>query len=686
MNIKNICKRIRKVLLFCGLIIAIGLASLPDSVIFAETQQSLMFFVAADGKDSNDGSIDSPFATIEKARDAIRALKSENGGNLPAGGVTVNLREGSYKRTVSFTLEQQDSGTQDVPIVYQAYNGEKVSLTGGANLEMSSFSSVTDESILQRLPVESRGKIVQLDLKTVGIADYGEILQFGMGLPSVVSPPQLYADDQAMTLARWPNEGYVRIKSVIDRGANGTKGKGGVFTYDDNRPANWKKTDDIWMYGFWKQAWADSNTKVASIDLEKKAITTVQPHKYGYDAVGKYYYYNILEEIDMPGEYYLDRSNGVLYFYPPEKMQKPEVTLSLLKQDMVVMNQVSNVTFKGITFETTCAGGFVIKDGTNVLINECSVCRTGQMAVTIDGGSNDGVSNSAIFDNGNGGILLSGGDRATLTPANHYAVNNHIYNYARINRTYTPAVRLWGVGNRAANNVVHGADHYAMNFSGNDHIIEYNEIYDVMRDSDDCGAIYAGRDFTGRGNIIRYNFIHDCKGGSTQFGATGVYLDDRFSSAEVTGNIFYNIQQSIRINGGRENVFSNNMMINVVTPIYAMGAGKSPSEELLTRLNAVPYQSEIWAQKYPRLKDILNDQPELAKYNVITNNVIYQCNKMVLNKEVAECGTSNNNVIFTEDPGFQDINNLNFNLKDDALVFKQIPEFKKIPFDQIGLN
>jgi hypothetical protein len=82
--------------------------------------------VAVTGKDSNPGTQAAPFATLEKARDTIRTLKSTSG--LPDGGVTVFVRGGEYVLADTFTLTPQDSGDANKPVTYQACKGEEVAI------------------------------------------------------------------------------------------------------------------------------------------------------------------------------------------------------------------------------------------------------------------------------------------------------------------------------------------------------------------------------------------------------------------------------------------------------------------------------------------------------------------------------------------------------------------------------
>ena len=119
-----------------------------------------------------------------------------------------------------------------------------------------------------------------------------------------------------------------------------------------------------------------------------------------------------------------------------------------------------------------------------------------------------------------------------MTPGGLVAENNHIHHYGRINRMYTPGIALYGVGNRAAHNLIHTAPHIGVMFGGNDHVIELNEIHHVCMESNDAGAVYAGRNWTMRGHNIRYNYFHHISGFEDR-GCVGVYLDDMFASAAI---------------------------------------------------------------------------------------------------------------------------------------------------------
>ena len=135
------------------LLLASGVSAGTDNL-----GQPLKLYIALNGDDRNEGTIEAPFKTLEKARDTIRQIKVS--GWLPSGDATVNIRGGDYYLTQSFLLNgAQDSGTTDSPIVYQAYPGEKVSLKGAKKLDTAKFEVVTAPAVLSRLPAEVRGKV-----------------------------------------------------------------------------------------------------------------------------------------------------------------------------------------------------------------------------------------------------------------------------------------------------------------------------------------------------------------------------------------------------------------------------------------------------------------------------------------------------------------------------------------------
>ncbi|HWB95160.1 MAG TPA: hypothetical protein VG672_00610, partial [Bryobacteraceae bacterium] len=168
-----------------------------------------MFYVAANGSDANPGTESRPFATLERARDAVRAAKGS--ASFSGGAVTVWVRAGTYPLSRTFQLTAADSGTPQAPVAYRAYRGEAAHLSGGRRI--SSFAPVTDASIRARLHPLYRDKILAADLRAQRITDFGRLVPRGFGL-SAPAALELFCNGRPMPLARWPNEGFVKIAGL----------------------------------------------------------------------------------------------------------------------------------------------------------------------------------------------------------------------------------------------------------------------------------------------------------------------------------------------------------------------------------------------------------------------------------------------------------------------------------------
>lgn len=592
------------------------------------------FYVSTNGKDTFSGTLpapnrkgtDGPFATLERARDAVRELRRRGKGALPQGGVTIYIRGGTYERRTSFALGPDDGGTARSPVAYAAYRSEDVRISGGRRL--TGFEPVSDPDALSRLPANARGKVVQCDLKAQGIIDYGKLARRGFGIATVPAALELFFNDKPMQLARWPNDGWARIASA-PAGQNS-----GVFTYDGDRPSRWKASDDIWVHGYWTWDWADSYERVTSIDTAKREIRTEPPHGvYGYTPGKRFYFLNVLEELDQPDEWYLDRRTGILYFWPPEPIERSTISVSLLESPLFVMRDVSYVSVRGITFECSRGSGIQLTGGSDCIIANCTFRNLGTNAVDISGGVHHGVISCRIHGVGESGISLSGGDRRTLTPGRHFALNNHIHHYSRWCRTYRPAIGINGVGNRAAHNLIHDAPHNAILLGGNEHLIEFNEIHHVCQQTGDAGAIYMGRDLTMRGNVIRFNYFHDIARtvteGSGFVDVMAVYLDDCFCGTTVYGNLFRRAGRAAMIGGGRDNTIENNVFIDCSPSVHVDARGRGwasfwfdgRDSTLMDRLKAVNHTQPPYSTRYPRLAVILDDEPAQAKGNRVIRNI-----------------------------------------------------------------
>ena len=638
--------------------------------------------VAPNGNDAWSGRLtqpqgnDGPFATPERARDELRKLKKQR---ALADGAVVEIRGGVYELARPLTLEAEDSGLEGAPIIYRARPGEEVRLVGG--VEVKQFQKVTDPMVLARLEPSARNHVLQASLTALGVKDLGTPTGNGNRL-------EVFFQDKPMTLSRWPNEGFVRIVDVTGGQPHKIHGipgdKVGRFVYDGDRPTRWAQEKDVWLHGYWFWDWAEQRQQIESMDLVKRTIALVPPHhSYGYRKGQWYYAVNLLPELDKPGEWYVDRPSGMLYFWPPAPIDQGKTLVSVLPR-LVEMKKVSHVTLRGLVLEACRATAVQIHDGQHIQIVGCTIRNAGSWAVEMSG-KQSAVVGCDIYETGDGGIAITGGDRKTLTPAGLVADNNHIHDYSRWNRVYRAGVSLNGVGNRASHNLIDNAPHQAISFGGNDHVIEFNEIHSVCYESNDAGAIYSGRNWSTRGTVVRCNYFHHISGFEGR-GCVGVYLDDQFSGTAIENNLFRQVTRAAMIGGGRDCTITNNVFIDCkpATHVDARGLGWAAGGRagLEAGLKSMPYQESLWAGRYPSLIHILDEDPMAPRGNVISRNICVGGRWGDLEAKAKPLVTFHNNLI-DQDPGFLDCEHGNFQLKDDSPAFSL--GFQRLPIDKMGL-
>jgi hypothetical protein len=572
--------------------------------------QAAEFYVALGGDDANPGTAEQPFATFERARQAVRQVRAQGGALTEP--VLVLIRGGEYKVTQTLELTGEDSGTEASPTLWQAFPGEEVRLIGGRRL--MGFQPVSDPAIRERLQPEARQHVLEVDLPALGITDLGP------PTPSDGPPAQLVFNHRYMPLARYPNAGeWLRIRSI----PQGTEGETkieteydshwGRFAYDDDRPERWKDVEDLWVHGYWVYDWSDQYQRVQKLDLEKREVWPEPPyHHYGYRQGQRFYFLNVLEELDSPGEWFLDRDRGRLYFWPPEPLDGAEVFFPEFNRPMVTITGAEHVHLRGLTFEAARDAAIVISGGAHNEIAGCTIRNfAGRSAVRISG-THNGIRSSDVYEVSGIGIELSGGDRQTLTPAHNYAENCEVHHVGQVWRTYHGAFSLQGVGQRISHCYVHDVPHQGIGYGGNDHLIEFCDFTRIATETGDVGVIYTGADWTYMGHEFRYNYFHNIHGPG-QLGCFTIYPDLPCGGIYLHGNIFYDVDVGFYTNSGRGMFIENNLFLGAR---WAIGFGVWKQESMfkeggawrmVENLAAVHYDQPPYGTRYPALRRLAED-------------------------------------------------------------------------------
>ena len=681
-------------------------------------------YVSPQGDDTNPGTRQKPFASVFRARDEIRTQKGA--GKLPADGVVVEMAGGRYDISETFELTAEDSGAPGAPVIYRCDREDRAWLVAGRDVPVSALQPLTDADVLARIPRDARSHVRCLDLKRAGIRYYTRLPDrfncwaFSRRYPEELgykpeygyepgrwTPMEVFCDGRELTPARWPNRDYIRIDEVIDDGEGfcSANTRPGTFAQPSlkDKLKLWAGAEELILNGYFFRDYFCYSVRVGKLDLATSSITLShglldkkhKPHQ-------RFYVHHLPEELDIPGEWVLNRATGLLCLWPPKGART--LTFPVLTDTIVRLNGASHVTIHGLGVEGGRHHAIEVTGGESNRIIACDIRNVGRDGVLVKDGRDHRVLGCDIHHTGHAGVRLDGGDRRTLTPAGHIAENNHIHHTSRLVRNYSAPLYLRGVGNRASRNLIHDIPHIAVCFMGNEHVMELNEMFSVLYETNEAGIFYTGRDWTARGNIIRYNFMHHVTG-VPDWGVNFVHLDDSASATEIHGNVCYKLERGVSICGGHENKVHDNLFVQCLNTVSLASRGIDMFENdgkggfvyddeakgwnsLTKRLIQYKWNQPPYSTRYPKLVEIFTKNPIAAPWwNEIQRNIAVDCDQHVrvpAQAEAWECVVKDN--WSGGDPGFvePDHARLDFRLKPDAEACTAIG-FQPIPLDRIGV-
>jgi hypothetical protein len=398
---------------------------------------------------------------------------------------------------------------------------------------------------------------------------------------------------------------------------------------------------------------------------------------------GKYFFENVVEELDAPGEYYVDKQSGILYFYPPEGTNMDSVVIKVpkLQRSLVEMRGASWLTLQSLSLELGRSHGISIEGGSHVTVDDCNLENiSGLSGITVGNYTYEGsrlashyaeygelpeeepsaeenglyhtVKNSTIRNIGGSGALLWAG-RISTRESGHMLFENNVV-------LHTGLLDNWGgvdgngVGIKLLHNTVKFSPAVGMGLNGPDGELAYNLICDVISDpgQNEASGVSLHHGQIAWGLRVHDNLVRDIQQTPRRAwetwmpGLTPMYfsldLIGYAPGAEITRNVVYNVPIGMGMpdNQTFPSTYANNVFVDAMLPVLAYGLNHLEYynyitiEDLLSEdadqsddvYNSGIYKT-LWRDVYPEFYDLfdylLNEKADLTQpISTVYNNLM----------------------------------------------------------------
>ena len=633
-------------------------ASLPanEGEMSTTQQKEADLYVAPDGDDANPGSFELPFATLHKARDTVRDVREAK-----EGPVVVLVRGGTYYLENPLVLAPEDSGTEDQPITYAAYPDETPIISGGRRLDVE-WRTFRDGIMLCEIPEVKAGK---LDFAQVFVNGKRQIRA---RYPNC-DPENPLVQGKGYINAAGPLSDDLEHKKVSSEDAltfptQGPKG----FSFD---PAtftkkSWAKPEEAVIQIFSKLYWGSLRWQIESIDWDRHVIwfgkggfQLSTQKRMGGEACGirsnsRFYIENVFEELDAPGEWYLDKESGILYYMPEDGLDLSAaiIEVPILKQVIAFRGSqdtpVRHVTMSGFHIrDTTCTyfelyeipsrgnwtlhrAGAVFLEGTeHCAVVSCFFDAVGGNGVFLSNyNRRNRVTGCKFTEAGESAVCLVGSRHLTLGshtafPADNLVSNNLIHDCGAFGKEIAGVFCSNTMRATISHNEIYNMPRSGICINdgfGGGHIIEYNDVYNTVRETSDHGGINSwGREWfwcathshdadsvsphragdvlmnTPETSVIRYNYVHRVDEFVGSDYRQGIVLDDGSSNYHVHHNVC--VEMAIGLREGAFRTVENNIILDPVVPV-GFHVGYDENHDVFRR-NIIVTADDVYILSWP---------------------------------------------------------------------------------------
>ncbi|MDD5674667.1 MAG: right-handed parallel beta-helix repeat-containing protein [Chitinivibrionales bacterium] len=622
------------------------------------------FYVSPTGSDQAAGTQSAPFATLAKAMAAVKTVNASM-----TGDIVVYLRGGSYMVTSTLAFAAADGGKNGFNVIYRAYPGEKPVISGGR--QISGFTGT--------------GNIKSVTIPEVSAGTW----YFN----------SLFVNDNRATRAR---------SSILTMAA--ANGAGNSFTYGGSDMTDYQNPADVMVT--WYEFFATYESYISSLNTSLKSVTLSSsfPYPLGQNSAGdgnRYFVENAYELLDSPGEWYLNRQTGVLYYYPlpGENMNAATVIAPALTQTLIQLSGTSSqkiqyLNFDGLTFSHTDPNlphtgsidnssqaashqkaAIMATNIQNCSFKNCEIAHAGEFGIWLgDGCTYDLIQNCNIHDLGAGGIKI--GTENTALDGHNTIDNNYVHDGGYIFGGATGITIFKNSYNTISHNEVCNFYYTGISVGWNwgygtstahDNIVEYNSIHDVLKGMlNDGGAIYTLGESPG--TIIRHNLIHDVNSYANGWGY-GIYGDEGSSSILIENNVVYKVNTGLyNLHYGQNNTVRNNIF--AFSANWALSIGRVDKNSSCNINHNIIYTTSS-SMYFPQASAVTLSADYNVYYN--PNGALSFLGNSFANWQTL--GEDQHSVV--ADPLFVNPNSYDFNLQQNSPAYQL--GFKAIDISAVGL-
>lgn len=562
------------------------------------------FYISPGGDDASNGTEDEPFATLSRARDAVRELKKTE-----TNDITVEIRGGRYSIPDTLVFGLEDSAAEGQTITYAAAEGEQPVLSGGVVLSGWHRTNLSGN---------------------IWVADFPN---------GAKNPLTLYQGETRLPRAR--GKGFSPSKTYERKKMSGPVTD--TIEFPAGALKNYADLKNAEVVVRTSAAWAMNILPLLSVDEEKRVAKTA-PCNYALGRIvsspptpNDMWVENVLEELDAPGEWVSHPDEGKIYYWPLDGQEPEDVIFPLVTEIVRVEGcidyegpadtPVKGLRFEGLSFmhadrmqapDNIKGNGLQhgweyfdapnamlrFRGAENCIVKDCHFTAGGSDGIRLDLYAQNIIIENSLFDHLGGAAAVFAGYGLGTKDVNrkNQFVNNHVHHVCELKKD-RPALFLWQSGsNRIANNLIHNVPYAAISVScraaiapgigeghlsrrgseitgdysrvadyegwksreifwhGRDNIVVSNEIFSAVEFIADGNPVYISG--TAGGNIIRRNYVHDCWSYNVN---AAIRCDDDQHETLIEGNLITDVAGSasaIVIKG------KNDVINNICVDIY----------------------------------------------------------------------------------------------------------------------